>query len=100
MVHHIILWKIKAEKSEEEKKVILENVKKGLEGLKDQVPGIERIHVQTEKLASSTADLMLDSVFTDAAALKNYSTHPAHVHVADTYVRPNMELRTCIDYED
>lgn len=100
MVHHIILWKIKAEKTAEEKQLILENVKKGLEGLKEQIPGIEKIHVQIEKLDTSTADLMLDSVFTDAAALKNYSTHPAHVHVADTYVRPNMELRTCIDYED
>ena len=100
MVHHIILWKIQADKTEEEKKEIMENVKKGLEGLVGQVPGLERAHVQTEKLISSTVDLMLDSVFTDAESLVNYKTHPAHVHVADTYVRPYMELRTCIDYED
>lgn len=100
MVHHIILWKIKEDKTTEEKQLIMENVKKGLEGLKGQVPGIEHIHVQIDKLETSTMDLMLDSVFTDAAALKNYSTHPAHVQVADTYVRPYMQLRSCIDYED
>ena len=32
-------------------------------------------------LPSSNADLMLDTTFTDAAALKGYSTHPAHVAV-------------------
>lgn len=99
MVKHIILWKIKEEKTAEEKEQIKANVKKGLEGLKGQIPGLLEIKVQTESLDSSTADLMLDSSFESQEALKGYSVHPAHVVVADGAVRPNMEVRMCLDYE-
>lgn len=99
MVKHVILWKIKEDKTEEEKKVIRQNVKEGLEGLKGQIPGLVEISVQTESLASSTADLMLDSLFESEEALKGYAVHPAHVAVADSAVRPNMEVRMCLDYE-
>lgn len=100
MVHHIILWKLKDDKTEEEKKIIKANIKSGLEGLKDVIPGIEQIIVRTNKLESSNCDLMLDSIFTNETALKNYSVNPAHVKVADTCVRPNVEIRMCIDYEE
>jgi hypothetical protein len=100
MVHHIILWKIKEDKTEQEKEIIKSQVKEGLEGLKNLIPGIVSIHVQTKSLPSSNADLMLDSVFTDADALKAYSINPNHVEVANTSVRPNMEIRMCLDYED
>lgn len=99
MVKHIILWKIKEEKTEKEKEEIKANVKKGLEGLAGQIPGLLEIKVQTESLESSTADLMLDSSFENTEALKGYATHPAHVAVADSAVRPNMEVRMCLDYE-
>lgn len=99
MVKHIILWKIKEEKTEKEKEEIKANVKKGLEGLAGQIPGLLEIKVQTESLESSTADLMLDSSFENPEALKEYATHPAHVAVADSAVRPNMEVRMCLDYE-
>lgn len=99
MVRHVILWKIKEEKSAEEKEKIKANVKKGLEGLAGQIPGLVEIKVQTESLASSTADVMLDSTFADEAALKVYATHSAHVEVAEQYVRPFMEIRMCFDFE-
>lgn len=99
MVKHVILWKIKEDKTEEEKKIIRQKVKEGLEGLKGQIPGLVEISVQTEFLASSTADLMLDALFESEAALKGYAGHPAHVAVADSAVRPNMEVRMCLDYE-
>ena len=70
MVKHVILWKIKEDKTEEEKKIIRQKVKEGLEGLKGQIPGLVEISVQTEFLASSTADLMLDSLFESEAALR------------------------------
>jgi len=73
--------------------------KKGLEGLKGQIPGLVEIKVNTNGLASSNADLMLDSTFEDEASLKAYSVHPAHVAVADGKVRPYTASRTCLDYE-
>ena len=41
---------------------------------------------------------MLDTTFTDAAALKGYSTHRAHGAVADGKVRPYTAVRTCLDF--
>lgn len=99
MVKHIILWQLKDELSAEEKVQVKAGIKEGLEGLQGRVPGLTEIHVQTESLASSNVDVMLDSTFTDEAALKGYAVHPAHVEVADTKVRPYTKSRACLDYE-
>ena len=100
MVKHVILWKLKEELSVEEKKTVKSGIKNGLEGLKGVVPGLVTIRVITEGLASSNADVMLDSSFTDEAALKGYAVHPAHVEVANTKVRPFAQIRLCMDYEE
>ncbi|MBD5394162.1 MAG: Dabb family protein [Lachnospiraceae bacterium] len=100
MVKHIILWKLKEALSEEEKTEVKAGIKEGLEGLKGKIPGLIDIKVRTEGLASSNADVMLDSAFESEEALKGYSSHPAHVQVADTKVRPYTEIRMCLDYEE
>ena len=99
MVRHIIVWTLKDTFSAEEKVLVKQGIKEGLEGLQGQIPGLLEIHVYTEGLASSTADLMLDSVFTDEAAYQGYKKHPAHVAVADGKVRPNVAVRLCMDFE-
>ena len=86
MVKHVILWKLKEEFSVEEKQQIKAGIKEGLE-------------VNIDGLPSSTVDVMLDSTFETAEALKNYSTHPKHVAVADNKVRPYTAVRSCMDYE-
>ena len=98
MVKHIILWKLK-EMSDTEKAERVQKIKEGLEGLSGKIPGMTDIHVIIDKLATSTADAMLDSTFESAEALKVYSSHPDHVAVADTFIRPYIEIRSCIDYE-
>lgn len=97
MVKHVILWKLKNEIAD--KAAVKAGIKSGLEGLKGIVPGLVDICVNTEGLASSTADVMLDSTFESAEALKGYSVHPAHVAVANTKVRPYTETRMCLDYK-
>jgi hypothetical protein len=100
MVKHIILWKLKAEYSGDKKAEILSGIKKNLEALAGVVPGLTDIKVNCENvLASSNADLMLDSTLESAEALKGYAVHPAHVAAADTFVRPFTEVRLCLDYE-
>ena len=98
MTKHIILWTLKEELSADEKAAVKAGIKAGLEGLAGQIPGLVDIHVQTDCLPSSNADLMLDSTFTDEAALKAYAVHPAHVAVADGKVRPYTKLRSCLDF--
>lgn len=100
MVKHIILWKLRSELSAAEKREKALAIKQGLEGLKGQVPGLTEIHVQIDGvLASSNADIMLDSTLESPEALKGYAVHSAHVAVANGVVRPNTELRTCLDFE-
>ena len=99
MVKHIILWQLKDELFAEEKKVIKAEMKEALEGLVGKIPGLLEVKVQTEGLASSNAEVMLDTSFTDEAALKVYATHPEHVAVADGKVRPFTKTRLCLDFE-
>ena len=98
MVKHIILWTLK-EASDEEKAIIKKGIKEGLEGLKGKIPGMIDIKVNIECLASSNAEVMLDSTFESEETLKGYSVHPEHVAVANTKVRPFTATRTCMDYE-
>ncbi len=100
MIKHIILWKLRSEMSASEKQEAAKAIKSGLESLQGQVPGLVDIHVQIDGiLDSSNADIMLDSTLLSEEALKGYAVHPAHVAVANGVVRPNTELRTCLDYE-
>jgi len=99
MVKHVILWKLKDEYSTQEKERIKADIKAGLESLAGKIPGLIEIHVNINGLPSSNADLMLDSTFESADALKGYSTHPEHVAVADGKVRPHTAERVCLDYE-
>ncbi|MBE5954140.1 MAG: Dabb family protein [Lachnospiraceae bacterium] len=98
MIKHIILWQLKDELSEEEKVQVRAGIKEGLEGLLGKIPGLTEIHVQTDFLPSSNADVMLDSTFESEEALKAYAVHPDHVKVADEKVRPYTKNRVCMDF--
>ena len=99
MVKHMILWLLKDELSAEEKAAVKADIKEGLETLVGKIPGLLAVTVQINGLASSNADLMLDSSFEDEAALKAYATHPEHVAVAENKVRPYFKSRVCLDFE-
>ena len=64
-----------------------------------KIPGLLEVKVHTGRLDSSTADVMLDSTFESAEALKNYAVHPEHVAVANGKVRPFVASRSCLDFE-
>ncbi|MCQ2254572.1 MAG: Dabb family protein [Bacteroidaceae bacterium] len=100
MVRHVILWKLNEQLSEEEKQNVKAGIKSGLESLVGKVPGLLDVKVHIDgRLASSNADVMLDSLLESAEALKAYSTHPEHVAVANGKVRPYTVQRTCLDFE-
>lgn len=99
MVRHVIVWTLKDEYSDSEKEQIKAGIKEGLEGLHGKIPGLVEIKVNTDKIASSSGDAMLDSLFENEEALKNYSSNPLHVEVANTKVRPYVKIRSSFDYE-
>ena len=98
MVKHVILWQLKDEYTEEQKTEIKAGIKAGLESLAGKIPGLVEIKVQVDRLASSNAEVMLDSTFESEEALKGYSVHPEHVKVADEKVRPFTKTRSCLDF--
>ena len=98
MVRHVIVWTLKDEYSDSDKEEIKAGIKAGLEGLLGKVPGIVEIKVDTDRLLSSSGDAMLDSLFENEEALKNYSSNPLHVEVATTKVRPFVKVRSSFDY--
>ena len=100
MVKHIILWTLNPELSENEKKEVKCGIKEGLEGLVGKVPGLLDVKVNIDgRLASSNADVMLDSTLESEEALKGYAQHPEHVAVANGKVRPYTVQRSCLDFE-
>ena len=98
MTKHVIIWKVKetVENKEETKRKITV----ALEGLAGKIEGLEKMRILTEKLPSSSGDLMMDSLFTDSEALKNYQKHPLHLEVANGLVRPNVDVRLSFDFEE
>lgn len=95
MVKHIILWELKEEYNNND---IKNDMKKSLEALLGVIPGLIEMKIEIEPLSTSSADVMLYSVFDDEEALKGYAIHPEHVKVADTKVRPFTKTRSVIDF--
>ncbi len=99
MVKHIILWKLKSEFTAEEKAEAKAEAKKRLESLNGKIDGMLSLRVEIDGLASSNADMMLDSAFTTEEALAGYQTNPLHLEAAG-FVRSVVETRLCLDFNE
>lgn len=99
MVKHVILWQLKEELSEDEKKSVKANIKCHLEALAGKIPGLVDVWVVTEGLDTSNADVMLQCTLESEEALRGYAVHPEHVAAADEYVRPFTAMRVCMDFK-
>ena len=85
MVHHIVMWKFKPEIEENKKEELKKAMEENLTALVGKIPGL----------------LTLEFVacpFEKEEDISVYAKHPAHVAVADTYVRPFVTERACLDY--
>lgn len=99
MVHHIVMWKFKPEITEEQKPELKKAMAENLKGLVGKVPGLLTVEFVEEPISSSTHDIALVTTLEKAEDIAVYATHPAHVAVADAYVRPYVTERACLDYE-
>ena len=99
MVHHIVMWKFRPEIEEERKPELKKAMKENLSSLVGKVPGLLTVEFVEQPLPSSTHDKALVTTLEKAEDIAVYAKHPAHVAVADTYVRPFVTERACLDYE-
>ena len=99
MVYHVVMWNFKEEVEEAKKAALIADMKVNLESLVGKVPGLLSASFIAAPLASSTHDIALYTTFEKAEDIKGYSGHPDHVHVANTYVRPYVHNRACLDFE-
>lgn len=99
MVRHIVLWNLNESVKETDKEAIKAGMKKNLEGLMGKIPGLTSIKFVSETLEGSTHEIALFTEFENEESKKGYSSHPSHVEVANTFVRPYTADRRCLDYE-
>ena len=99
MVHHVVMWKFKPEIEEERKAELKKAMAENLKGLVGKVPGLLTVDFVENPIPSSTQDMALVTTLEKAEDIAVYGSHPEHVKVADTYVRPYTTERACLDYE-
>lgn len=99
MVHHIVMWKFKPEVEEGQKVEIKKAMNENLCALVGKVPGLLTVDFIETPISSSTHDIALVTTLEKAEDIAVYAVHPEHVRVADTYVRPYVTERACLDYE-
>lgn len=98
MVHHIVMWKFKEEIKEENKAELKKAMAENLGALVGKVPGLLTVEFVENPIPSSTHDIALVTTLDKAEDIAIYAKHPEHVRVADTYVRPYVTERACLDY--
>lgn len=98
MVNHIVMWKFKQEIEEGQKPEIKKAMEENLKSLVGKVPGLLTVEFVSSPIPSSTHDIALVTTLEKAEDIAIYGSHPEHVRVADTYVRPYVMDRACLDY--
>jgi len=99
MIYHVVMWNFKEDVEESKKAKLQAEMAKHLEGLVGKVPGLLSAKFVAAPLRTSTHDMALVTTLEKAEDVKVYGNHPEHVAVADTYVRPYVCNRACLDFE-
>lgn len=99
MLRHVVIWTLPKDKDPQENKTNAEKIKSGLEGLRDVAPGVIKVEVNISPLPVPTcnADIILDSLFADEKAFRDYLTHPRHLELKG-FIAASVDERLCMDY--
>lgn len=97
-VRHVVIWTLKDEYTDTQKREITSTFKKNLEAASKEIAGVISADIYIDILDSSNADLMLVLDCESKEALAAYQKNPKHLECAN-YLRPNVQVRSCIDYK-
>jgi hypothetical protein len=99
MLHHIVLWTLKDQAEGADRATNVRKARALLESCAALVPGIERFEVgEAQPGLECGGDLVLNSSFTDRAALAAYQNHPDHVAIKP-FMKAVVASRVCMDFE-
>ena len=99
MIKHIVMFKLK-EMEQNQKQMVLQQIKSKLEALNGQIEGLVSLEVGIDFLQSDASyDLVLYAVLACKRDLEKYQNHPLHVQVANEVVKPAVCARIVVDYE-
>ena len=96
MLHHVVMWQLHGG---EDKAARVAEAVRVLQGCSAIVPGTVRFEVAAAQPGlECTFDVVLNSSFTDRAALQAYQSHPDHVAIKP-FMKSVVAARQCMDYE-
>ena len=101
MIKHIVLWKLKATAEGRSKQENALELKRRLENLNGNIPGLIFLEVGInlpDNNSGDEADVVLYSEFDDIASLKAYHAHPEHQKIIP-FARAIREERRVVDYQ-
>lgn len=99
MINHVVLFKLKAYDSEQEKTAVMNNINESLLALKEKINELKYIEVgKNYQLETKSFDICLISHFETIADMEAYAIHPEHLKVL-ALIRENMVDRAAVDFE-
>ncbi len=98
MLRHIVMWTFREQAEGADRATNVARARALLEGCAGITPGIVHFTVATATPdMDCTADLVLDSTFTDAHALAAYQAHPTHAAIKP-FMKAAVASRHCMDF--
>ena len=98
MLRHIVMWTLKEHAEGADRATNVRKARALLEACASLHPGIVQFQVAlAEPGLDCTCDLVLDSTFSDAAALAAYQNHPQHVALKP-FMKAVVAERRCMDF--
>lgn len=98
MIRHIVLFKFKPFKNDEEKQISEQEIKEALLALKDKINVLKSIEVGINTNPKESYNLALTTTFDNYNHLREYASHPEHLKVVEL-IKPVKEERACVDFE-
>src|SRR6266508_2289614 len=96
MVEHVVLFKLKPEATEEQRRAMLD----GLRGMRQTVPGIVDLSCGTNFSARNPGyEIGLVVRLTDRNAVESYLPHSAYRSFVEQHVHPICDAVIVVDYE-
>lgn len=99
MIKHIIVWTLQDKCFGPNIDTIKTNITDRLEAVNGQIPGLEQLEVHAACLSSSNADIVLEAIFEDEDAMKNFKKNDLWKNATKEVVVPFVDTTTHIEFQ-